>query len=327
MMTGIHPTALIGPSVKLGADVTIGPFTIVHGGVVMASGAQVGAHCELGGAEGRVFIGSGAQLGKGSRLAGEIEIGDGATVGENSVVEGVIRVGRGATIAEHVSVRGTITLGKEVSVGPSCTLAGATSIGDGTQVLASCSIGAPPQHPAFSGPAGSVAIGHRCVIREFVTIHLSTTDAPTRIGDGCYIMAGSHINHDCNLGDDVKLANSATLAGYVHVGDHAYLGMHAVVHQRMRIGAYTMIGMNAVVVRHVPPYATVVGRRFTNINRIGLEIRGVDAAHIGEIEAYYANYSKRLDRGAPKSAWIERIESFEADCGHKNMMPPQFGQA
>ncbi len=325
MTIGIHATALVGTSVKLGTDVGIGPFSIVHDGVVIADGAQIGPHCELGGPGARVSIGLGAQLSKGCRVVGDVEIGDRAALGENSLVEGVIRLGRSAAIAEHASVRGHVSLGENAKIGPSSTLAGKTSIGEGTRVFASCSIGAPPQHPSFSGPAGSVVIGRHCVIREFVTIHLSTSDAPTRIGDDCYLMAGSHINHDCRLGDDVKMANSATLAGYVHIGDHAYLGMHSVVHQRMRIGAYTMIGMNAVVVRHVPPYATVVGRRFTRINRMGLEIRGVEArtsAQSKPITSILTGWTRE-----PRSAWIERIERFEADCDHKNIMPPQFGQA
>ncbi len=322
MTIGIHATALVGPSAKLGTDVRIGPFSIVHDGVVIADCARIGPHCELGGLGGRVFIGSGAQLSKGCRVAGDVDLGDQAEIGENAVVVGVIRLGRSASIAEHASARGHLSLGENAKIGPSSVLAGQVSIGDGTQVFAACSIGAPPQHPTFSGPMGSITIGRHCVIREFVTIHLSTRDAPTRIGDDCYIMAGCHINHDCRLGDDVKMANSATLAGYVHVGDHAYLGMHSVVHQRMRIGAYTMIGMNAVVVRHVPPYATVIGRRFTKINRIGLEIRGVDAAEVDTIEAYY---SGRADARAAKSGWIDRIEAFGADCGYKDVMPPRFG--
>ena len=322
MSLSIHSTALIAPAVKLGAEVTIGPFSILHDGVVVADGARIGAHCELGGNGGRVFIGSAAQLKKGCRVAGDVEVGDQAAIGENAVLDGLIRLGRRATVAEHVTARGRIVLGENAAIGASSTLSGEVSIGKGTRIFACCSIGAPPQHPAFSGSKGTVEIGLRCIIREFVTIHMPTTNSPTRIGDDCYIMAGSHINHDCDIGNDVKMANSATLAGFVHVGDHTYLGMHSVVHQRMRIGAYTMIGMNAVVTRHVPPYATVVGRRFTKINRVGLEIRNVDAADIDAVEAYYSNLA---DKDAPKSVWIERIEAFEAECGYRNVMPARFG--
>jgi UDP-N-acetylglucosamine acyltransferase len=322
-MTGaIDPTAIIGACVKLGADVRIGPFSILHDGVVVADGARIGAHCELGGSGGRVSIGSQAQLRKGCRIVGDVELADGVAIGENSVLDGAISLGRNAAIAEHVAAHGRSSLGEEVKIGASSTLAGELSIGGGTQVFPCCSIGASPQHPGLSGSNGRVEIGRRCVIREFVTIHLPTTKAPTRIGDDCYIMAGCHINHDCELGDDVKMANAATLAGFVHVGDHAYLGMHSVVHQRMRIGAYAMIGMNALIVHHVPPYATVVGRRFTKINRLGLELRDVGAAEIDAVEAYY---SDRIDGGAVKSAWIERIENFKAECDHTNIMPPQFG--
>jgi UDP-N-acetylglucosamine acyltransferase len=303
MTLAIDSTAMIGASVKLGRDVRIGPFSILHDGVVVGDDAQIGAHCELGGNGGQVSVGSAARVRKGCAISGDVQVGDRAQIGENAMLQGRVR------------------LSEDVLVDASSSLRGDVSIGERTHIFYSCSIGAAAQHPDFPTAQGAVRIGRRCVVREFVTIHLPTTDALTRLGDECYIMAGCHINHDCRLGDDVKMANSATLAGHVNVGDHAYLGMHSVVHQRIRIGAYTMIGMNAVVVRHVPPYATVIGRRFAKINRIGLETRNVDAADINAIEAHYGN---RIDKNAPKSAWIERIETFEAECGFTNVMPPQF---
>ncbi len=204
MTIGIHSTALIGPAVKLGTDVEVGPFSILHDGVIVAEGVQIGAHCELGGLGGRVFVGSHARLSKGCRVAGDVEVGDNARLGENCLLDGVIRLGRGAEIAEQASVRGQISLGDNVTIGASSTVSGVVSIGDGTQVFASCSIGALPQHQAFSESTGFIEIGRDCVIREFVTVHLPTTDRRTHIGDQCYIMTGCHIAHDCHVGETSK---------------------------------------------------------------------------------------------------------------------------
>ena len=317
----IHPTALLATSVVVARGVAVGPFSIIRATVAIKEGAQIGAHCELGGAAGRVVVGPNARLKKGCWISGDVVIGEGAVVGENVVIEGGVRIGAGVLIAEQASLRGTVTLGEGTTVGPGSVLTGNVTIGAETRVFNHCSIGADPQHPGSPAAKGYVEIGRRCVLREFTTVHAPTTTESTRLGDACYIMAGCHINHDCELGADVKMANAATLAGHVKVGEHSYLGMHSLVHQWKRIGPYAMIGMNATVNRHVPPYATVIGRHFTKINRRGLEIRGVPTFDIDAIETYYRC---GVSAESPESPWVERIRIFESMVDSDEIMSPAF---
>ena len=60
-------------------------------------------------------------------------------------------------------------------------------------------------------------------------------------------MAYCHVAHDCHIGDNVVMANSATLAGHVRVEDYAILGGLSAVHQFVVIGAHTMVGGGALV--------------------------------------------------------------------------------
>ena len=282
MTTPIHPTALIAETARLGAGVTVGPYSIIHDGVRLADGVSVGAHCEIGGG-------------------------------------GMVTIGAGAVVASKVVINGVARIGERVKIGVGTLVTGDVRIGDDTTIFNHSSIGTQAQQPAFPDPIGYVEIGRRCIIREYVSVHRPTTDGLTSIGDDCYIMANCHIAHDCRIGNGVKMANVATMGGHTHIGDHAYLGLHCVIHQRLQIGAYTMIGMNSIVIRHTPPFATVVGQHFTKLNRIGLSIRGVDEIEIDRIEAYF-----RDPTSVAPSVWTQMIDAFEVACEGKNIMRPIF---
>ncbi|MDN2907960.1 acyl-[acyl-carrier-protein]--UDP-N-acetylglucosamine O-acyltransferase, partial [Campylobacter jejuni] len=79
-------------------------------------------------------------------------------------------------------------------------------------------VGDIPQDISYKDEQKSgVIIGQNSTIREFATINSGTAkgDGFTRIGDNAFIMAYCHIAHDCLLGDNIILANNATLAGHV----------------------------------------------------------------------------------------------------------------
>lgn len=276
----------------MGARVRIGPFTVINQGVQLDDDVEIGSHVEIGGNGGDVIVGAGSRIAKGACLRGDI------------------RLGRGVEIAQNAVLDGRIVLGDTVRIGASVLLTAHSEVGEGSEIYNHCSIGTLSQHPAFGPPQGHVVIGVRTTIREFCTVQIATEARATSIGDGCYLMSGCRINHDCEIGDDVKMADGVILAGTVTVGDHSYFGMGCAVHQRIRIGAFTMIGMNATIVRHVPPYATVIDRGFAKINRIGMRMRGATGADMAAVEAYF-----RTRSGDPAaSPWIARIVDFDAAC-------------
>jgi UDP-N-acetylglucosamine acyltransferase len=120
-------------------------------------------------------------------------------------------------------------------------------------------IGGEPQDRNFRGSNTSVVIGDHNLIRESVTVHRGSDDPPgvTFIGSNCYLMACSHVGHDCRLGDNVVLVNGALLGAHVHVHDHATLSGGAVVHPRTTIGEYSFVSGLSRVVHDVPPYLFV----------------------------------------------------------------------
>jgi UDP-N-acetylglucosamine acyltransferase len=123
-----------------------------------------------------------------------------------------------------------------------------------------------------------VRIGDGTTIREYVTINSSTGEgSATVVGRDCLLMAYCHVAHNCTLGDEVVMANVASLAGHITIGDMAILSGLAGVHQFVRIGTMSMTGGASKVNQDVPPYALSDGNpcRVRGVNVVGLRRRGV----------------------------------------------------
>lgn len=180
---------------------------------------------------------------------------------------------RVAIVHETAVIEGNVSLDAPgIRIGPHTYLRGPVNIGADVHIHAGAIIGDEPEHRTSKG-AGSVHIGARTVIREHVVIQRGTGDRETTIGEGCYIMHGAHVAHDCVLGDGVTLSPGVVLGGHTRVHHGATLGIGAATHQHTTIGAYAMVGMGAVVVRDVPPFVTVAGVPAKNMgdNAIGVQ--------------------------------------------------------
>jgi UDP-N-acetylglucosamine acyltransferase len=151
-------------------------------------------------------------------------------------------------------------------------------------------IGELPQDLKFNGEKSTASIGDNTVIREFTSIHRGTNArGKTTIGDNCFLMAYSHVAHDCKIGNNVTMINLATLGGHVEVDDWALLSGSVMVHQFVKIGAHSIIGGNYRVSQDVPPFITAVGDplRYAGINTIGLKRRGFSLEERMEIKRAY----------------------------------------
>lgn len=193
----------------------------------------------------------------------------GTTVHPTALVEEGARLGAGCVIHAHAIVTRHSELAAGVVVHPFAV------------------VGGDPQDLKFDTSTRSgVRIGPGAVIREHVTIHRATAaDAFTDIGAGCFLMVGSHVAHDCRLGDKVILANAVLLAGHVHVGEGAFIGGGAVVHQFARIGEGAMIGGGARVSRDVPPFTMATERdALIGLNVVGLRRRGLPRQTLEELK-------------------------------------------
>ena len=216
-------------------------------------------------------------------------------------------VGEGARIADDVEIGPYAIVGDDVALAAGCrigahaVITGRTRIGSRTRIFQFASIGEEPQDKKYGGEDSALEIGADNTIREYVTINRGTADGggATRIGDDNWIMAYSHIAHDCRIGSHCVLANGATLAGHVTVGDHVTFAGFSGAHQFCTIGAYAFLGMYGGVGQDVPAYVMISGRppRPRGINAEGLKRRGFTPEAIRNIrEAYRTVYRSGLTR-------------------------------
>jgi UDP-N-acetylglucosamine acyltransferase len=200
------------------------------------------------------------------------EIADGAYIGPFCVIGPGVRIGRGTRLINHVNIDGFTT------VGDSCT------------IHPFASIGGPPQDITYRGEETTCVVGSNNVIREYVTINRGTrSSGTTRVGDNNFIMAYSHIAHDCVVGSGVTMANCATLAGHVHVADFAILSGLCAIHQFCKVGRYAFVSGLTGVPKDIPPFVMAAGSRATlyGLNVVGLERRGFSKEEIADLKKAY----------------------------------------
>jgi UDP-N-acetylglucosamine acyltransferase len=163
-------------------------------------------------------------------------------------------------------------------------------LGDQVVVHPFAVIGGDPQYLKFDRSlATGVRIGSGTILREHVTVNRSTHAGEfTTIGENCFLMAASHVAHDCAVGNSVVLANAALLGGHVTAGDHTFFGGGAAVHQFCRIGESVMVAGHASITRDVPHFVMVAERdEVIGFNAVGLKRRGVARASIAELKSAF----------------------------------------
>ncbi|WP_225784620.1 acyl-ACP--UDP-N-acetylglucosamine O-acyltransferase [Xenophilus sp. Marseille-Q4582] len=204
-----------------------------------------------------------------------------AVVDPRAQLDATVQVGPYAVIGPHVRI------GAGTRVGAHCVIEGRTTIGQDNQIFQFASLGAIPQDKKYAGEPTELVIGDRNTIREFCTFNLGTAQdaGVTRVGSDNWIMAYVHIAHDCQLGNQITMANNATLAGHVQVGDWATVGGLVGVLQRMRIGAHAMVGFAGHVNKDVPPFMVVDGNPLAvrGVNLVGLRRRDFSAERLAAI--------------------------------------------
>ena len=216
-----------------------------------------------------------------------------------AVVDGSARIDIDVHVGPYAIIGAGVQIGRGTRIEPHVVIKGKTTIGVDNHIFQFASIGDDPQDKKYKGEPTELVIGDRNTIRECATINRGTTQdhAVTTIGSDNWIMAYSHIAHDCVVGNNTIFANNASIAGHVHVGDYAILGGFTAVHQFCRIGPHTLTSMFSYVTKDIPAYVTVSGRPAEprGINAEGLKRRGFAEAQIRNIrEGYRALYRQSL---------------------------------
>ncbi len=225
------------------------------------------------------------------------------------------QLGAGVSIGAFSLVGAEVQIGDGTVVGPHCTIDGPTRIGRDNRFVGHCAIGGDPQDKKYAGERTELVIGDRNVFREFITVNRGTGGGGgiTRIGDDNWLLAYTHVAHDCIVGNNCVFSNNTTLAGHVHVGDWVIISGFAGAHQFCRIGAHAFLGMGALTNGDVPPF-TMVGSdslgRPRGINSEGLKRRGFDAERIAAIKrAYRTLYVAGLPLAEAKQQLAEQAQN------------------
>lgn len=227
----------------------------------------------------------------------------------------------GARLAADVEIGPYAVIGGDVEIGPGCrigahtVLTGHTRLGQNNRIYAFVSLGEAPQDKKYAGEPTRLEIGDHNTVREFCTLNRGTAQdvGVTRIGDHNWIMAYSHVAHDCQVGNHTVFANNAQLAGHVHIGDYAILGGFTSVHQFCSIGAHTITGLGTVVLQDIPPYVRAAGNsaRPYGINAEGLRRRGYTPETIAAIKSAYRTLYRS---GLGLSEATHELERQNAQC-------------
>ena len=214
-----------------------------------------------------------------------------------AAIDETARIAPGAVIGRDVSIGPFCLIGPDVVIGDGCRLlanvhlTGHTTIGARTVIYPFVSLGTPPQSVSYRGEPTRLEVGADCDIRENVTMNIGTQQGGgiTTVGDRCFFMVGSHVAHDCHVGNRVTFANNAVLGGHVTIGDDVFLGGQVAVHQFVRIGEGAMLGGVSGITRDVIPFGFAFGlaAKLVGLNLIGLKRRGHSREAIHRVRQAY----------------------------------------
>ena len=176
-------------------------------------------------------------------------------------------------------------------IGPHVVIDPYVTIGPNCQIFQYAAIGAVPSRLNSKAKKPMSKSGAARIIREFVTIHRGTAfgGGITEVGEDNFLMAYTHVAHDCHIGHHVVLANNATLGGHITIGDYATVGGLVAIHQFARIGEYAFVGGKAAVVKDIPPYMIAAGdrARLHGLNTVGLKRAGFSANALTQLKKTY----------------------------------------
>jgi len=247
-----------------------------------------------------------------------------------AVVAASAKLGAGVQIGPYAVVGENVELAEGCVLHAHATVGGPSRFGKNNVFYSFSAIGGDPQDYTFRGERTELVAGDSNIFREYVTVSRGTQKGggKTKLGSGNFLLAYSHIGHDCVIGNNTLFVNGATLAGHVTVEDFVTVGAFCPVHQFCRIGRYAYIGASTVVTQDVPPFSKIVTERETKsfgINAVGLERKGFSPERLQALKRAYrlllqsklntsqalAEMRKSLGDSADVLELIQFIESAE----------------
>jgi UDP-N-acetylglucosamine acyltransferase len=250
--------------------------------------------------------------------------GQGLQVHDTAIIAPGAKLGEGVVVGPFCTVGPEVVVGAGTRLVSHVVLAGRTTLGANNVIYPFTSLGQASPDRKYKGEAATLVIGEENDIREGVTMHIGTAvdQGITTVGSHNLLMAGSHVAHDCVVGNHCILANYAQLAGHVQLADWVTIGGLSGVHQRVRVGTGAIVGGHTAVDYDVPPFASVAGRRASlkGLNLIGLRRRGMEKHVIQALDEAYdylfedddlplAERAKKLQRRS-KLVEVKQLAAF-----------------
>ena len=212
-----------------------------------------------------------------------------------AIVDKNAKIGKGNEIGPYVIIEGNAIIGDNNHIYPHAFIGENTTIGNNNEIHMGAVIGHFPQDRAFKKDSKTfLVVGDNNTFREYVTIHRGTEpESTTKIGNGCLIMGGAHIAHDCQVGNRVTMANMSGIAGYVEIEDGAILSGGSMVHQFVRIGKLAILSGNCRINMDVPPFLIAGERNQTwGVNIVGLKRAGFSKQQIRDLRKLYSLFTQ-----------------------------------
>ena len=217
-------------------------------------------------------------------------------IDSTAIIDPSAHLGDGVSVGAYSIIGADVEIQDNTRIGPHAVIREGTKIGKNNRVYQFTSIGEEPQDKKYTGEASELHIGDDNVIREFCTINRGTADGggKTIIGSGNWIMAYTHIAHDCVVGDGIIFVNGATLGGHVHIGDHVVLGANVLVRQFCRVGRHAFATRAATLAKDLTPFTLAAGNpaRVLSLNKKGLKRHDFDAELILLLDRCYKQLVK-----------------------------------
>jgi len=216
-------------------------------------------------------------------VAKDARLAEGVTIGPNCVIDGGVEIG------DSTIVDSNVVIGRNVKIGRN------------NHFFANCAIGTTPQILGLSSDAeiGGLVIGDGNTIREQVTIHPSVYPGElTKVGNDNLLMIGSHIGHDCTLGDKIVMSNYVQISGHCKIERGVWFSGMVVLHQFVTIGKWCYAAGLAGINRDVPPFLIVSGHyppRVRGVNKRGLVRAGLSEQQRQQICKAYKKLYRRID--------------------------------
>ena len=240
-----------------------------------------------------------------AQLGADVEIGPYAVIGAGAVI------GANCKLQAHVVIEGSVKMGAGNFVGYGAI------------------IGAAPQDLSFDPKTqSSVEIGEGNTIREYCTIHRGSAEgSATALGNGNFLMVGTHLGHNCTLGDGVVIANDCLLGGYVRIDDRAFIGGGSRFHQGIRMGRLVMA--EGRFTQNLPPVLGAEKNQAYGINVVGLRRADFTVAERDEIKRAFKllyrsglNTKQALEKAAETDFGPVGREFFEfvANAGKRGIV-------